>query len=85
MERRKVADRARRLKTFARPLMSEPMNALMELASLFPFGELMLSTQPAEFLRMVGAEVERLRNAAGESAYPVPPADAESLRRTGGR
>lgn len=46
-------------------------DALANLAAIFPFGELMIATEPANFIRMVTAEVERLRTAAGESAYPA--------------
>lgn len=39
-------------------------NAIDRLADLFPYGQLLAATDPAQFLRTVADEVERLRKAA---------------------
>lgn len=55
--------------------------ALADLAALFPYGALTMETDPAEFIRSVVSEIERLRRQEvrllrlGQSAAATPEAD----------
>ncbi len=64
-------------------MSKQTRHAILKLAALFEYGELMADTQPAQFLGMVADEVERLRSELAALDTPAQPesGDLEAIER----